>query len=142
MADLAPTARLGRGSATLELVANCAHGFPQSECLICQTLGSSPAQSKATKTQVANPPQMAALSNGRSSATLATREPDAPAPGRRSGMGSFGAILVAIVVGGLLVWAFAGVLSVAFHIVEYVAIALVAGWIGFKLGHARGRRGH
>ena len=36
-------------------------------------------------------------------------------------MSSFWAIMVAIVVGGLLVWAFAGVLSVAFHIAEYVA---------------------
>jgi hypothetical protein len=57
-------------------------------------------------------------------------------------MGTFWAILVAIVVGGLLIWAFAGVLSVAFRIAEYVAVALVAGWVGYKLGHARGRRGH
>lgn len=56
-------------------------------------------------------------------------------------MSTLWAILVVIVVGGLLVWAFAGLLSVAFHIVEYVAVALVAGWVGYKLGHARGRRG-
>jgi hypothetical protein len=125
-------------------VANCAHGFPQSECLICQTLGSSPAQSTATKTKVGNPPEaVAALSNGRAAPALATREPDGP-PARRTSKGtsSFWAILVAIVVGGLVVWAFAGVVSVAFHIAEYVALALVAGWIGYKLGHSRGRRGH
>ena len=51
-------------------------------------------------------------------------------------MSSFWAIMVAIVVGGLLVWAFAGVLSVAFHIAEYAALALVAGWVGYKLGHS------
>jgi hypothetical protein len=125
------------------LVANCAHGFPQSECLICQTLGSSPAQTTATKTKVVSPPEVAALSNGRTSPALATREADDP-PARRTAKGtsSFWAILVAIVVGGLLVWAFAGVLSVAFHIAEYVALALVAGWVGYKLGHSRGRRGH
>lgn len=127
------------------LVANCAHGFPQNECLICQTLGSSPSQSRATKTQVASPPEtLSALSNGRSSPALATREPDKVPAGRRSGggMGMFWAILVAVVVGGLLIWAFAGLLSVAFHIAEFVALALVAGWAGYKLGHARGRRGH
>ena len=128
----------------LVLVANCAHGFPQGECLICQTLGSSPPQSTATKTKVVSPPDaVAALSNGRTSGALATREAD-EAPARRGGKGTspFWAILVAIVVGGLLVWAFAGVLSVAFHIAEYVALALVAGWVGYKLGHSRGRRGH
>jgi hypothetical protein len=69
-------------------------------------------------------------------------EPSGTGGPRRGGMGSLWAIVVAIVIGGLLVWAFAGLLSVAFHIVEYVAIALVAGWAGYKLGHARGRRGH
>jgi hypothetical protein len=126
-------------------VANCAHGFAQGECLICQTLGSSPAQSTTTKAKVASPPgTVAALSNGRRAPALATRDPD-EAPSRRRngrGMSSLWAILVAIVVGGLLIWAFAGVLSVAFHIAEFVALALVAGWVGYKLGHARGRRGH
>jgi len=48
-------------------------------------------------------------------------------------------IVGAVVVGGLLVWAFAGIFDLAFHIFEYVAIALVAGWVGYKLGHAAGR---
>jgi hypothetical protein len=133
-------------------VANCVHGFPQGECLICQTLSSSPAQSTATKTtpakaKAAKAPELVQatvpISNGRASA-LSTRGPDPSGTGGRgrSGMGTFWAILVAIVVGGLLIWAFAGVVSVAFHIAEYVALALVAGWVGYKLGHARGRRGH
>jgi hypothetical protein len=129
----------------LVVVANCAHGFPQNECLICQTLGSSPAQATATKTKVAKPAEpVAALSNGRSSPALATRDADNAPATRRSGggMGMFWAILVAVVVGGLVIWAFAGLLSVAFRIAEFVALALVAGWVGYKLGHARGRRGH
>jgi len=129
----------------LVVVANCAHGFPQGECLICQTLGGSQTKSTATKTKVADSPEaMAVMSDGRSSPALVPAEPD-HRPARRqggTGMGSFWAILVAIVVGGLLVWAFAGVLSVAFHIAEYAALALVAGWVGYKLGHSRGRRGH
>jgi hypothetical protein len=124
-------------------VANCVHGFPQSECLICQTLGSSSSKSTATKTKVASPPEpLGALpNNGRTAPTLARREEPVSQRGGH-GMGTLWAILVAIVVGGLLVWAFAGVVSVAFHIAEYVALALVAGWVGYKLGHARGRRGH
>jgi hypothetical protein len=124
-------------------VANCAHGFPQGECLICQTLGGS--QATATKTKVAGSPEpMAVRSNGRTSPGLVPADRDQQPARRRSGngMGSFWAILVAIVVGGVLVWAFAGVLSVAFHIAEYAALALVAGWVGYKLGHSRGRRGH
>ena len=38
-------------------VANCAHGFPQGECLICQTLGGSQAKPTATKTKVGNSPE-------------------------------------------------------------------------------------
>lgn len=148
--------KLAWGDGTLWSVANCAHGFPQGECLICQTLGSSPAQSTATKTKPAKTKAVQSsaaapadvlqatngLPNGR--AALSTRGPEPSGSGRRSrgGMGSLWAILVAIIVGGLLVWAFAGVLSVAFHIAEYAAIALVAGWVGYKLGHSRGRRGH
>jgi Flp pilus assembly protein TadB len=124
-------------------VANCVHGFPQSECLICQTLGGSSTKSTATKTKPASPAEpFSALPNGRTSPTLAKREPEPEAQRSGRGMSTFWAILVAIVVGGLLVWAFAGVVSVAFHIAEYVALALVAGWVGYKLGHARGRRGH
>jgi hypothetical protein len=50
-------------------------------------------------------------------------------------------VLGIIVVGGVLLWAFAGVVSLAFHIGEYVAVGAIAGWLGYKLGHARGRRG-
>jgi hypothetical protein len=49
-------------------------------------------------------------------------------------------VLGVIVVAGVLLWAFAGVLSLAFHIGEFVAVGAIAGWLGYKLGHARGRR--
>jgi hypothetical protein len=50
------------------------------------------------------------------------------------------AVLGVIVVGGVLLWAFAGVVSLAFHIGEFVVVAGVAGWLGYKLGNIRGRR--
>jgi hypothetical protein len=32
--------------------------------------------------------------------------------------------------------------SLAFHVAEFAFLALAAGWVGYKIGHARGRRGH
>jgi membrane protein implicated in regulation of membrane protease activity len=46
----------------------------------------------------------------------------------------------AVVVGAVAVWVFAGIFATALHIATYVALALVAGWAGYRLGHARGRR--
>lgn len=63
---------------------------------------------------------------------------DRPRRGRFSLLGA----LALVVVAGLLVWAFAGLFVLAFHIFEFAALALVAGWLGYKLGHARGRRQH
>jgi hypothetical protein len=46
----------------------------------------------------------------------------------------------AIAVAAVAIWVFAGVFLFALHIAEYVALALVAGWAGYRIGHARGRR--
>jgi hypothetical protein len=131
-------------------VPNCPHGFAQSECLICATLGTTPGAAKATKTKVAPPPEVAtalassSFSSSRSSQLPATREPAAGGDSERGrrGPGFFWALLAAIVVGALVIWAFWGVVSLAFHVAEFVLLALVAGWVGYKVGHARGRRGH
>jgi hypothetical protein len=123
--------------------------------LICKTLGatpstskpaqSQPAQSKATKTNVATSFSTAELSAGTSAASLATRAATNGAGDKdrdRRGPGLFWMLLAGIVVAGLVIWAFWGVVSLAFHVAEYVLIALVAGWIGYKIGHIRGRHSH
>jgi hypothetical protein len=128
-------------------VANCAHGFPQNECLICRTLGVSPSPAGGTKTKTrdAGPGQFSELLATRPAALPDTRAQQAGLPddrdnrGRR-GMSPIWPVLGIIVVGGVLLWAFAGVVSLAFHIAEYVAVGAIAGWLGYKLGHARGRR--
>lgn len=65
-------------------------------------------------------------------------------PGSRQG-GARGRGLLALIgliaVGGLCLWAFTGIFSLAFHVGEFVAVALVAGWAGYRVGHFRGRRG-
>ncbi len=128
-------------------MANCAHGFPQSECLICRTLGvsSSPAAATKTKTRDAGSAEISAMLSTRPAALPEARQRQAdlpeqrPSNGRR-GMSPLWPVLGIIVVGGVLLWAFAGVLSLAFHIAEFVAVGAIAGWLGYKLGHARGRR--
>ena len=52
----------------------------------------------------------------------------------------FWPVVAAIAVGAVAVWVFAGIFLLALHIAEYVALALVAGWAGYRIGHARGRR--
>lgn len=60
--------------------------------------------------------------------------------GRRGGRRTFWAVAGAFLVGAALVWAFGGLFTMAFHIAEYVVLAAVAGWSGYKLGYAQGRR--
>ena len=128
-------------------MANCAHGFPQSECLICRTLGvtSSPAGGTKTKTRDAGSAEISGMLSTRPGALPETRPhqadlPEGRASRRRGGMSPIWPVLGVIVVGGVLLWAFAGVLSLVFHIGEFVAVGAIAGWLGYKLGHARGRR--
>jgi hypothetical protein len=137
-------------------VANCPHGFPEDQCLICQTLGvrhASPVTS-AKAGKAAKPAKVEATTRGglvladddlaRSLPTRRNAQLEAPgaAPqGRRaSGKANVLAGLALIVVGGLLVWVFGGLFRLAFHIFEYAALAIVSGWVGYKLGHLRGRR--
>jgi hypothetical protein len=52
----------------------------------------------------------------------------------------FWPVVGAIAVVAVAIWVFAGVFLFALHIAEYVALALVAGWVGYRIGHALGRR--
>lgn len=128
-------------------MANCAHGFPQDDCLICRTLGVSPSPSAGTKTKTrdAGPAEISGLLATRPAPLPGTRAQETgPSDGRnnkgRGSMSPIWPVLGIIVVGGVLLWAFAGVVSLAFHIAEYVAVGAIAGWLGYKIGHARGRR--
>lgn len=88
----------------------CPHGLPPSECLICPTL-----------------PQAAA---------------GQPAPVRRPRGGTIhvAGVVVAIAVIGLVAWAVAGIVFAVLHVLELAAVALAAGWAGYRLGHYRGGR--
>ncbi|HTW07659.1 MAG TPA: hypothetical protein VME46_09120 [Acidimicrobiales bacterium] len=95
-----------------------------------------------------SPPPGALLDDDRGRALPASR-PQAGKPknrgaakgdgSKRSGMKALAMIVGAIAVGGIAIWLFSGIFDLAFHIFEYAAIALVAGWIGYKVGHIQGR---
>lgn len=126
-------------------MANCAHGFPSDQCLICRTLGAAPAGAQSgpskrrTRTRERTAPAPVGLLEGTRPVTgelAPARSSDLALQGGRS----WGWALVAIiVVGGILVWAFGGLVHLALHIAELVAVGAAAGWAGYRLGHARGR---
>lgn len=132
-------------------MATCPHGFPQGECLICQTLGKGPAgpstraKAKERPVEKTNPLKgMNALGPALLAPQATGRVPATGGPADRSAVrhrrGTAWTVLAALVIGGVLVWAFAGLFTLAFHIAEYVVLAVVAGWAGHKIGYARGRR--
>ena len=48
------------------------------------------------------------------------------------------AAITAIAVIGLVAWAVAGVVWALLHVLELIAVATLAGWAGYRLGHFRG----
>jgi hypothetical protein len=95
----------------------CPHGLTTSTCLICETL--SPSRSGTAR-----------LDDDR-----------APARRRAFRVGPALAVLVVVAVVGLLVvWWVAAFAWAVIRLVELVAVALVAGWVGWRLGVRHGRR--
>lgn len=89
----------------------CPHGLPRDTCQICQVL-----------------------------------EPTAVPAGRRAGAGRAGlggnlaVLAVAAVVGFVVLGWVAAAFFALLRIVELLAVAAVAGWVGFKLGVQQGKR--
>ena len=125
-------------------MATCAHGFADDECLICRTLGTAPARpAGAPQTKLAaRRATGSALLDDPAPALPATRpQPAAPEPVRPGATKRFMRRVIAVAIaGGLCILLFGGILSLAFHIVEYALLALFAGWVGYEIGRARGRR--
>ena len=94
------------------MAALCPHGLPASECLICPTL-----------------PQVA---------------PTAGAPERRHRCYTTHAagVVAAIALIGVAAWVVAGVVFAVLHVLELIAVAAAAGWVGYRVGYFRGGRDH
>jgi Flp pilus assembly protein TadB len=90
----------------------CPHGLPRASCEICRVL---------------------------EPASLDAR-PRRPAR-RGSGLpGNLATVVILAVVGVVVVGWVAAAFFAILHIVELLAVALGAGWVGFKLGVHQGRR--
>jgi hypothetical protein len=123
---------------------NCIHGFPAGQCLICQTLQKGDdrgGQKPGRRGRTATKPQPASIQPARP----ATVRPDAvlrPEPAARGGsvglkLAGIAVIVVLVVLAG--VWIASLVWSVL-HLVQLVAAALVAAWLGYQVGLFRGKR--
>jgi hypothetical protein len=94
--------------------ATCPHGLPRDKCQICQVL------------------EPTAVPAGR-----AGRRPDR----RRAGLGgNLAAVAIAAVVGFVVLGWVAAAFFAVLRIVELLAVAAVAGWVGWKLGVQQGKR--
>ena len=124
------------------VASTCIHGFAPGTCLICQTLqgGASTATKEDTgrdRHKRGRQPDPAPVPVPVAVRPDGVRPPDQ----RRSGglgIRLFGVLVLAIVaiVG---VWIIVGLVLAVLHIVELIAAALVAGWIGWMLGVHHGR---
>jgi hypothetical protein len=116
-------------------VANCIHGFAPGECLICQTLSgkaataTKPASGRGVLSRPAAPAPPAAPPGG-----VATRR-----GGPSLGMRFAGALIVGVIALLAVWWAFHLVLYIL-HLLEVIAAALVAGYLGWVAGVHHGRR--
>lgn len=134
-------------------MANCTHGFPQGQCLICSTLARAAAAGPTTT--VADKPSSdkpsASVDLGALNAIPARPIPRAQTsqatrtggqePRARGSAKSKLAVAIVVVVAGILAWGlFQGIFDLALRIAEYVVLAVAAGWVGYKLGHYQGRR--
>lgn len=124
-----------RPRSTIQGVATttCQHGLPASECLICPTLA-------RTATATAGPGVV--TSKGRRSKVTPTASGlpvERPGTHRSVGLHVAGVVAVLAVI-GVVAWIVAGVVFALLHILELVAVAGVAAWAGYRIGHFRGSR--
>jgi lysylphosphatidylglycerol synthetase-like protein (DUF2156 family) len=100
----------------------CPHGMTSATCLICETLT----------------PSRAARGRAARARSEAARE---PARRRSVGVGPTVVVLAVVAIAGLLVVSWVAAFAWALiRLVELVAVATVAGWVGWRLGVRHGRR--
>jgi Flp pilus assembly protein TadB len=126
----------------------CIHGFEPGTCLICKTLDGSPKTATKQAAQGGEGKRgrraaRAAQSVERAAPPIAVR-PDAVLPAKQdtgSGVGlRVMGILFLIILAAVAVWFVFGLVIHILHIVELIAVAVGAGWLGWKLGVHHGRR--
>lgn len=122
----------------------CPHGFAPAECLICQTLGTKPqVQVEGGRRGKGG----AGDAIGRSSPPERGQRPDQPnavyPPGTSRptrSLSSYAAMaLIGVIVFAVVAWFLAGAVFAILRVLELLVVAGLAGWVGYKVGHYRGR---
>ena len=124
----------------------CQHGFPADSCIICSTLAagrpSTTQAPPAVRPPVGQPggwspdlPQ-----GGRASSPGGRSGGDPVRSGRRLATTSAVLTVLAVIAVVGIVWAVAGAVFAVLRLVELFAGIVVAGWVGYRIGVARGRR--
>jgi hypothetical protein len=142
-------------------MARCLHGYEQGECLICQVLGDSgggagpdrPAtgggrrsrrserRGGGGRTATAEPVGTAPLPGlGGRRAPTPVPHPESPPGRRRRPLATAGLVAVVVVAVLAATWLLIGAFFAALRIVELAVVAVAAGWVGYRVGHWRGRR--
>lgn len=101
------------------MTATCRHGLAQGSCEICRVLGGGSAEPARPEGQ---------------------RAPLWRSGGRGGGPLRVGAGAVLVVVALVVVLQLMAAVWAVVHVLQLVAVALVAGWIGWRVGLVQGRR--
>jgi hypothetical protein len=131
------TARMGHHGGVAET--NCIHGFPAGQCLICQTLqkgdGAEPKAGRRGRTATKSPPAIQPVQQAVLRPQPATAERSSGSLGLR--LAGVAVVVVLVILAGM--WIFSLVWSIL-HIIQLVAVGLVAAWLGYQVGLFRGKR--
>jgi hypothetical protein len=116
----------------------CIHGFAPETCLICQTLGAGTKtkEAKPSRKQASAPPAPTPVRAVRGSAPVARQEPP---PTGSLGLRVLGVIFLIVVAFFAFWWVLHFVLGIL-RVLEIFAAAIIAGYLGYRLGVYRGRK--
>jgi Flp pilus assembly protein TadB len=123
-------------------VATCIHGFEPGQCLICQTLSPSQEESGGRRHNRRTAKAEARSHQDRlpAGAVEVVDSDDRPRGSRAASHILIAVVLVILAV--IAFWVVAGVVFAVLRLVEILAVAIVAGVLGYRLGRVRGRQDH
>ncbi len=116
------------------MAATCLHGLPPGECLICRTLGIGSGAGAGGGTGAAPGPARVVPGPARAGSDPSRY------PRPRGAAHLVGWVAAGVVVAGVAAWLLLGVAFAVLHLLELVVVAGAAGWVGYRVGHFRGRR--
>jgi hypothetical protein len=119
----------------------CPHGYAPGECLICATL-SPQTQVPQTRARRSPFPTVSGPVGGGAVRPDAVFRPDVTGRPIRAGGHRLLVLIAGLLALGAAVWLLSGLAFALLHVLELLVVAGGAGWVGYRLGHWRGRHQH